>query len=201
MTYIIKFDQAADQDVRAQWEDRGQRMAGRQGSELFRAVVKEGTGSDQDRTNTLLRNCEGRFEIAISSGVHNNKLQPELRRRRPKVCDHGLGRRSDRVRENAEHGSIGHQLAEQLQSFWRQLANKTGATGNVRARPVEAGDKTQCDRGRFPSGFGVQALEKPNGEVLVIIGGLVEKEPDHRHRNLLRPSRKRPRRRAPEPCD
>jgi hypothetical protein len=120
-------------------------MAGRQRRELLRAVVKEGTGSDQDRTNMLLRkSCEGRFEIAIGSGVHNNELQAQLTRRRPKVCDHGLGRR--RVRENAEHGSIGHQLAEQLQSFWRQLANKTGAAGQVPAGPVEAGDKTRCDR-------------------------------------------------------
>jgi hypothetical protein len=33
-----------------------------------------------------------------------------------------------------------------LQSFWRQLATKTGAAGEVRARPVEAGDKTKLDR-------------------------------------------------------
>ena len=34
--------------------------------------------------------------------------------------------RIGRVRENAEHGSIGHQLAEQLQSFWRQLGPQAG---------------------------------------------------------------------------
>jgi hypothetical protein len=32
-------------------------------------------GADQDRTNVLLRkSCEGRFEIAIGSGIHNNEL-------------------------------------------------------------------------------------------------------------------------------
>jgi hypothetical protein len=34
-------------------------------------------------------------------------LQAELARRRPKVFDHGLGSWRGRVRENAEHGSIG----------------------------------------------------------------------------------------------
>jgi hypothetical protein len=33
----------------------------------------------------------------------------------------GLDIREGRVRENAEHGSIGYQLAEQLQSFRPQL--------------------------------------------------------------------------------
>jgi hypothetical protein len=46
----------------------------------------------------------------------------------------------------------------------------------------------------------LQALEKRNGEVLVvIISGLYAEIPNHRHRRLLRPRRERPRRRAPEP--
>jgi hypothetical protein len=63
----------------------------------------------------LRESCEGRFEIAVGSGVHNKKFQAESARGRPKVCDHGLGRRSGRVHEHAEPGSIGYQLAEQLQ--------------------------------------------------------------------------------------
>ena len=48
------------------------------------------------------------------------------------------------------------------------------------------------------AGF-LQALEKRNDEVLiVIINGFRAEEPYHRHR-LLRPRRERPRRRAPEP--
>ena len=114
--------QAAGQGELTEWEDRGQRMAGRQRRELFRAPVVEGTDADQDRTNALLRkSCEGRFEIAIGSGIHNNELQAQRARRRLQVCDDGLGSRKGRVRENAEHGSIGYQLAEQLQSFRRQL--------------------------------------------------------------------------------
>ena len=67
----------------------------------------------------LRKSCEGRFEIAIGSGIHNNELQAQRARRRLQVCDDGLGSRKGRVRENAEHGSIGYQLAEQLQSFRR----------------------------------------------------------------------------------
>jgi hypothetical protein len=75
--------QAAGQGVLTQWEDRWQRMAGRQCSELFRTPVVEGTRSDQDRSNALFRKtCEGHFEIAIGSRIHNNELQAQPARRR-----------------------------------------------------------------------------------------------------------------------
>jgi hypothetical protein len=97
-------------------------MAGRQRRELFRAPGEKVTVADQDRTNALLRkSCEGRFEIAIGSGILDNELQAQLARRCVQVCDDGWGSRICRVRENAEPGSIGNQLAEQLQSFRRQL--------------------------------------------------------------------------------
>ena len=90
---------------------------------MFPAADVEGTGADQDRANALLRKSgEGHFEITIGSGIHNNELQAQRARRRLKVHDDGLGCRKGRVRENAEHGSIGYQIVEQLQSFRRQLA-------------------------------------------------------------------------------
>ena len=65
------------------------------------------------------KSCEGRFEIAIGSGIHNNELEAPHARRCLQV---GVGRgRQSRGRENAKHGSIGYQLAEQLQSFRRKL--------------------------------------------------------------------------------
>ena len=95
-------------------------MAGRQRRELFHPSAED--VADQDRTNALLRkSCEGRFEIAIGSGIHNNELQAQRARRRLQVCDDGLGRWKGRVDENAEHGSIGYQIVEQLQSFRRHL--------------------------------------------------------------------------------
>ena len=95
-------------------------MAGRQRRELFRAPVVEGTVANQDRTNALLRkSCEGRFEIAVGCGTRNNELLAQRARRCLQVCDCGLGSRKGRVRENAERGSIGYQLAEQLQLFRR----------------------------------------------------------------------------------
>ena len=101
----------------------------------------------QDRTNMLLgESCEGRFEIAIGRGIRNNELQPQRARPRLQVCDVGLDFRLRRVRENAEPGSIGHHLAEQLQFFRPQLVSEDEAAGNVPAWPVEAGDKTQCNR-------------------------------------------------------
>jgi hypothetical protein len=43
-------------------------MAGRQRRKLH-------TGVNQDRTNALLRKrCEGCFEIALGSGIHNNEI-------------------------------------------------------------------------------------------------------------------------------
>ena len=85
-------------------------MAGRQRRELF--PIPEVTVGDQDRTNMLLgKSCEGRFEIAIGSGIHNNELPAQCASRRLQVCDNGWGRRKGRVRENAEHGGIGYQGA------------------------------------------------------------------------------------------
>jgi hypothetical protein len=50
---------------------------------LIHTLVEEATGTDQDRTNTLLRkSCEGRFEIAIGAGIHNSELQPKRAGRR-----------------------------------------------------------------------------------------------------------------------
>jgi hypothetical protein len=58
-------------------------MAGRQRRELFRASDVEGTVAAQDRTSVLLRkSCEGCFEIAVGSGIHNNELQAQRVRRR-----------------------------------------------------------------------------------------------------------------------
>src|SRR5208282_4701727 len=75
--------QAAGEGKLTPWEDRGQRIAGRQRRELFRAPVEEVTVADQDRTNMLPRkSCEGGFEIAIGSGIHNNELQAQRARRR-----------------------------------------------------------------------------------------------------------------------
>ena len=90
--------------------DRGQRMAGRQRRELFRAPVVKVTGSaNQDRINALLRKtCKGRVEIAIGSRISNNELQAQRARRRLQVCDDGLRIRGRRVHQNAEQGSIGY---------------------------------------------------------------------------------------------
>ena len=61
-------------------------MAGRQRRQLFPTRAEEGTVADQDRTNTLLRkSCEGRFEIAVGSGINDNELQAQRARRRLQV--------------------------------------------------------------------------------------------------------------------
>ena len=86
--------------------DRGQRIADLQRRELFRAAVIEITNADQNRTNAPLRkSCEGRYEIAIGSGIRNNELQAQRARRRLQVCEDGLGSYRDRVCEKAEPAS------------------------------------------------------------------------------------------------
>jgi hypothetical protein len=70
---------------------------------LFHAPGEEGTATDQDRTNALLRkSCEGRFEIAIGSGIHNKQLHAQPARRRLQVRDEGLETRDGRVRKKAD---------------------------------------------------------------------------------------------------
>jgi hypothetical protein len=68
----------------------------------------EDTGANQDRINALLRkSCEGRFEIAIGAGSHNNELQTQRARRRLQVCNYEWGTWSGRVHETAEPGRFG----------------------------------------------------------------------------------------------
>jgi hypothetical protein len=149
-------DQAAGQGVITVWEDRGQRMPGRQRRELFGPPRVESTAAYQYCTNALLRKTgEGCFEIAVGFRIHNNKLQAQPARRHLQVCDDGWGARKGWVRENANRASAGCQLAEQLQLFGRQLGRQTGTARDIRARPVKAGDKTQYDR--------VTASTKNNG--------------------------------------
>src|SRR5881394_519152 len=55
--------------------------AGCQCHELFGTAGIERTDADQDPTNALLRkSCEGRFEIAGGSGIHDNELQAQRAR-------------------------------------------------------------------------------------------------------------------------
>jgi hypothetical protein len=116
--------QPAGQSVFAVWEHRGEGMTGSQRHKLFYAPGEEVTVADQDRTNALLqKSCESCFKIAIGSGIHNNELQAQRSLRRLQPCNDGLYSRSSRVRENAERGSTRYQLAEQLQSFRRQLGH------------------------------------------------------------------------------
>jgi hypothetical protein len=98
---------------------------------LFHAPGVEVTAADQDRTNALLRqSCEGRFEIAIGSGIHNNELQTQRACRCLQVCDDGLGSRKRRVRENAEHASIGYCCARAIIGHAAALASP--ATNSLR---------------------------------------------------------------------
>ena len=54
----------------------------------------------------LGKGCEGRFEIAIGSGINNNELPAQRARCHLEVCDVGLDTRKAWVRKNAEQGSI-----------------------------------------------------------------------------------------------
>ena len=83
---------------------------------------------------------------APGSGIHKYELQAQRARCCLQVHDDGSVVCRGRVHENAKNGSIGYQLAEQLQLFRHQLDRQTCSTGDVAAGPIEAGDKTQCDR-------------------------------------------------------
>jgi hypothetical protein len=81
-------------------------MAGCQRRELLHAPIVEGTGTEEDRTNMLLRKCcEGHFEIAIGSGVHNNELQTQQRlsQRRDASLPHGIVFVTPRKHADAPH--------------------------------------------------------------------------------------------------
>ena len=100
------------------WKYGWQPTAGGQHRDLFHPPGEEGAVADHDRTNMLLRESfEGRFEIAIGSGIPDNELQAQRARRRLQVHNDGWGSSKGRVHENAKRGSTGYQLAKQLQFF------------------------------------------------------------------------------------
>jgi hypothetical protein len=75
-------------------------------------------------TLTVLRPNQISFSHSLGplpTSINDNELQAQRACRRLQVCDLGLDIREGRVRKNPEPGSIGYQLAEQLQSFWRQF--------------------------------------------------------------------------------
>jgi hypothetical protein len=50
-------------------------MVCRQRYQLFHPPIEKAAAADQDRTNALLRKTrEGRFEIAVGSGINDNEL-------------------------------------------------------------------------------------------------------------------------------
>src|SRR5713101_378486 len=77
-------------------------------------------------------------------------IRISIRFRRPtnRISDrraYRAGAHLKRIRDNAKRCSIGYQLVEQLQLFCRQLGRYVGDAGNVRAGPVEVGDKNPAD--------------------------------------------------------
>jgi hypothetical protein len=79
-------------------------------------------------------------------GFHDNDLLPEHARRRKRVVQHLLAHHSSYIGKIADGCRSGDHLAQKLEPLCGQLSSEEGHSGDVAARPVEAGDQAQPHR-------------------------------------------------------
>ena len=122
-------------------------MVGRQRNELYATAVEQRAGTDHERINRLLRKArKGCIDIAAGGGFEDFDLLPNGRGRSPNVGDKGLSEGKFGINQHANaHGSR-LQLMQQPKLLCPKLSSDKRDTGDIAARPVEAGDKAEPDR-------------------------------------------------------
>ena len=123
-------------------------MAHRQKGQLETPGVEERVAGDKKGVGSLApKGRKGGINFAAGAGVEDLDLQPHGARGRFHVSQrdlriHGLGR----IDEHGHTCGAGHQSTQQLQFLRPNLEIEEIDTGQVAARPREAGDNTAPDR-------------------------------------------------------
>ena len=95
-------------------------MPRRQQHDLLASANEKRVISNQERSGSMLKGYKRRVEIAVATGSQDMKLSPKRARRGLQISRLGCSTRISRVDEEADHGGIGYQLAQQLQSLCPQ---------------------------------------------------------------------------------
>src|SRR5262249_15228110 len=103
---------------------------------------------DKQRVRSLARKrCKGRVDLTAGAGVEDLDSQPHLAPRGFRFFHLKLrARRIGRIDENGDTGHCGHQLAQKFQPLGHQFAHDEIDSGEVTARPGEAGNESELDR-------------------------------------------------------
>ena len=122
-------------------------MVSRQRNELNATVVEQRAGTYQERINRLLRKArKDRIDVTAGGGLEDFDLLPNGQGRSLNVRDKGLSEGIVGIDQHANaHGSR-LQLMQQPKLLCPKLSNDKRDTGDIAARPVEAGDEAELNR-------------------------------------------------------
>jgi hypothetical protein len=111
-------------------------------------AVEEGVLTDEDGIGPFARKrCEGGINLTDGAGFEDLDLQPGGTCHCVDFSQRAVGIVSiDRIYQDGHTSGCRHQLVQELQPFPRQLGVEKIDSGQVAARPGEAGDKTKPDR-------------------------------------------------------
>jgi hypothetical protein len=118
-----------------------------QSAHSVRQVLTAYTGTYQQRINRLLgKPRKGRINVAAGGGLEDFDLLPDGQGRSLNVRDKGLCGGKVGIDQHANaHGSR-LQLMQQPEVLCPKRRVNKGDTGDVAARPVEAGNEAEVDR-------------------------------------------------------
>ena len=104
-------------------------------------------GGDHKCVSVLLSKAhEDCIEFDLAARFQDEDLQAECACRLLDLLHLDFGVRIIRVHEHGCCFGVGHQLAQQPQSFRRQLGSQKHHTGHIAAGPIETGNETGRDR-------------------------------------------------------
>src|SRR5207248_9552948 len=109
-------------------------------------VAEQRIGAQHERFDLTGESRKGRCQLLFAGGIGRDDLNTEAPGGLARVSRLGCGNRVLWIVDEAERGSIGNQLPQQLDALWHQLAEKPGNTGQVAAGTGEAGYKVELDR-------------------------------------------------------
>src|SRR6516225_12157716 len=123
-------------------------MAERKKGNLPAARIQVGIGGDAKNVGLLLHGiANGAFDLAFSSGLDNDHLQPKAAHRNLGLLD--IIPREARILwiyKNGNPSGAGKELMQQLQPLGNKLGSDKSDSRDVSSRATEASHKTRANR-------------------------------------------------------
>ena len=89
---------------------------------------------------------EGRLEVAVAASFRDGELPPERACCCNHVLQHALAHHRSKIGKIGNRCCLRYQLAEEIKPLGHQLDGEERHSGDIAARPAEAGDQAELDR-------------------------------------------------------